>query len=104
MITEEQEFLEELTDPIQFRIDKAIREFKKAHGHMITDVLCWRKGKIYDNEFRIDMIAKEHGPLLALSEIFADYILRYLPDAKINTSTYVTQDKQDMVKTYSVAV
>lgn len=104
MQTKEQEFLEELTDPIQFRIDKAIREFKKAHGHMITDVMCWRHPKTFTSEFRIDMIAKEHGPLLALSGVFTDYLLEYLPDAKINTSTYVAQDKQDMIKTYTVAL
>ena len=103
MITEQQEFLEELTDPIQFRIDKAIRQFRKAHGHMIKEVLCWRKGT-FDDEFRIDMIADEHGPLLALSGVFTDYLLEYLPDAKINTSTFVTQDKQDMFKTYTVTL
>ena len=102
MTTETQEFLEYLTDPTQANLNKAIREFKEAHGKQITEVLCWRMGNT--DEWRIEMQADEHGPLLALSELFCQCILRYMPSAKINQDVYVAQEGQVMYKTYRVVL
>lgn len=104
-----QEFLERLKDPTKFALRNAITEFKEAHGHMLEDVIWWQKDPklLHGNDFtewHLELVAKEIGPVLVLTDIFANYILDELPNAKINMETHVIEDNGLHIRKFGLAV
>ena len=106
-----QDFIDKLTDPTEFGFRTAITEFEKVHGHMITDVIYWRKDpKLLHagdfSEWHLELIGKSMGAVITLREVLATYILEQFPNAKINMGTSTSYDDESGLhtRTYAIAI
>ena len=106
MLTETEEFLQQLKDPEEFGLRKGVQEFLDEFNHIIhsVDIHDVDNGTIH-REWQVCMYAYTRGQLLSLVTMLTEYILEYAPNAKINKQQFDPETKYCglFIQSYSVA-
>lgn len=96
-MTKTKDFLEQLKDPENHALGKAVRAFLDEFNTVIWNVDYWeRDNGIGPRVWQIEMTADRRSAVLSLVTTLEEYILEYAPNAKINRQAYQSEAPDGM--------
>lgn len=101
-MSKEQEFLENLKNPITARLKQAVNEFFQNHCHSIHLAHPY---EYYKDAYVVEVMADDKDILIATEEILISTIEKYLKKPRVNVRKHPTQLSDGLYRrTYYVYV